>query len=127
MVFFYPIPQILFPDPYVFYYLQGKNTDEKALDEKTKIAADLKGVYDKLRENDEKCANALKAAQARFEAISVGKFSSEEGGKSATLQQQLMDLKANLTNAQTTVKTSDMKLKHNVWSGARHSKSNEST
>jgi len=94
--------------------IKGKNTDEKALDEKSKIATDLKGVYDKLRENDEKCANALKAAQARFEAISVGKFSSEEGGKSATLQQQLMDLKANLTNAQTTVKTSDMKLKHNA-------------
>jgi len=94
--------------------IKGKNTDEKALDEKTKIASDLKSVYDKLRENDENCANALKTAQARFEAISVGKFSSDEGGKSATLQQQLMDLKANLTKAQTTVKTSDMKLKHNA-------------
>ena len=58
---------------------QGKNTDEKALNEKTKIASDLKSVYDKLRENDENCANALKTAQARFEAISVGKFSSDEG------------------------------------------------
>lgn len=88
--------------------------DEKALEDKTKIASDLKSVYDKLRENEEGCASALKNAQARFEAISVGKFSSEEsGGKSATLQQQLMDLKANLTKAQTTVKTSEMKLKHN--------------
>jgi hypothetical protein len=49
------------------------------LNEKTKIASDLKSVYDKLRENDENCANALKTAQARFEAISVGKFSSDEG------------------------------------------------
>ena len=60
-------------------FFQGKNTDEKALNEKTKIASDLKSVYDKLRENDENCANALKTAQARFEAISVGKFSSDEG------------------------------------------------
>ena len=37
----------------------------------------------------------------------------DESGKSATLQQQLMDLKANLTKAQTTIKTSDMKLKKN--------------
>merc|ERR1712141_613475 len=94
--------------------IKGRTTDEKALDDKTKTSNQLKSVYDKLRENDEKCENALKAAQARFEAISVGKFSSEEGGKSATLQQQLMDLKANLTKAQTTVKTSDMKLKHNA-------------
>merc|ERR1712141_911861 len=94
--------------------IKGRTTDEKALDDKTKTSNQLKSVYDKLRKNDEKCENALKAAQARFEAISVGKFSSEEGGKSATLQQQLMDLKANLTKAQTTVKTSDMKLKHNA-------------
>ena len=74
----------------------------------------MKSVYDKLRDNDEKCQTALKAAQERFEAISVGKFSSSEvGGKSATLQQQMMDLKGNLTKAQTTVKTSEMKLKHN--------------
>ena len=72
------------------------------------------GVYDKLRENDQNCAEALKAANERLEAISVGKFSSEEGGKSATLQQQLMDLKSNLTKANTTVQTSQMKLKHNA-------------
>lgn len=94
--------------------IKGRQTDEKALQEKTKIAADLKGVYDQLRQNDEACANALKTAQARLEAISVGKFSSEDGGKSATLQQQMMDLKANLTKATTTVKTSEMKLKHNA-------------
>ncbi len=39
---------------------------------------------------------------------------SEEGGKSATLQQQLIDLKQDLSNAATTVKTSEMKLKHNA-------------
>ena len=38
----------------------------------------------------------------------------DESGKYATLQQQLMDLKANLTKAQTTIKTSDMKLKNNL-------------
>ncbi len=48
--------------------------DQKALDEKSKTADDLKSVYDKLREDDEKCQAALKAAQSRFEAISVGKF-----------------------------------------------------
>ena len=97
--------------------IKGRKTDEKALDEKSKTADELKSVYDKLRENDEKCENALKVAQARYEDISVGKFSSDSGdGKSASLQQQLMDLKGNLTKAQTTVKTSDMKLKHNAES-----------
>lgn len=93
---------------------KGMNTDQKALDEKSKTASELKNVYDELRENDKKCGEALKAAQARYEAISVGKFSSDEGNKSATLQQQIMDLKASVSNAQTTVKTSEMKMKHNA-------------
>jgi hypothetical protein len=55
--------------------IRGMNTDQKAFDDKSKIASDLKAVYDKLREDDETCDSALKAAQARYEAISVGKFS----------------------------------------------------
>ena len=93
--------------------IKGRPSDEKALDEKSKVAEKLKSVYDKLRENDAECEKALKAAQVRFEAISMGKFADEEG-KSATLQQQLMDLKADMTAAVTTVKTSEMKLKHNA-------------
>lgn len=82
------------------------------MDEKSQVAAGLQAMYDKLREEDRVATEALKAAQSRYEAISVGKFSSEDG-KAATLQEQVIKIKADLSNAQTTIKTSDMKLKHN--------------
>lgn len=44
------------------------------MEAKTKIAEGLQDMYDKLRENDEKCQREMKAANERFEAISVGKF-----------------------------------------------------
>ncbi|XP_059091946.1 structural maintenance of chromosomes protein 2-like [Tigriopus californicus] len=91
---------------------KGMNSDKKALDEKSQVAVGLQAMYDKLREEDRVATEALKAAQSRYEAISVGKFSSEDG-KAATLQEQVIKIKADLSNAQTTIKTSDMKLKHN--------------
>ena len=36
-------------------------------------------MYDKLKAEDTKCADALKLAQRRYEAISVGKFLTEDG------------------------------------------------
>jgi structural maintenance of chromosome 2 len=91
---------------------KGMNTDKKALDEKTKEADGLQGMFDKLRGEDEQCTEALKAAQTRFEAISVGKFSSEDG-TAATLQEQIIKLKGDISSAGTTIKTGDMKTKHN--------------
>ena len=63
------------------------NTDKKLLEEKQAIVGKMQEVYDSLKEENRKCAEALKAAQKRYEAISMGKFSDGEG-ESATLQQQ---------------------------------------
>ena len=41
------------------------NTDKKALEEKQKETAGMQEMYDRLREEDRKCTEALKAAQKR--------------------------------------------------------------
>merc|ERR1712018_884226 len=68
------------------------NTDKKALEEKQKETAGMQEMYDRLREEDRKCTEALKAANKRYEAISMGKFD-DGSGEADTLQQQLMKLK----------------------------------
>merc|ERR1711997_248020 len=90
--------------------IRGINSDKKALEEKQKETAGMQEIYDRLREEDKKCTDALKAAQKRYEAISVGQF--DDGtGESNTLQQQLMKLKSDISKALTTIKTSEMKMK----------------
>jgi hypothetical protein len=51
--------------------------DQKALDEKEKQSSGVQALYDKLRKEDETCEAALKTAQHRYEAISMGKFMTE--------------------------------------------------
>lgn len=93
---------------------KGMKTDQKALDDKDKTSEGLQAMFDKLRNKNEECTTALRNAQNRFEAISVGKFSTEDGkGRAATLQEQVIALKSDISNAETTKKTSDMKMKHN--------------
>ena len=93
---------------------KGMNTDRNVLAEKTKISDGLQDMFDKLRGENDTRAKALKDAQTRFEAISVGKFSSDNGkGTSATLQEQVIKLKSDISDAATTEKTSNMKIKHN--------------
>lgn len=82
------------------------------MQEKSKLASGLQDMYDKLREQDQKADADLKAAQARYEAISVGKFSSEDG-KAETLQGQKIKSEADVSEAKTTVKAHSMKIKHN--------------
>ena len=101
----------------VFKDLQRKHTDKRIYfylglinfelnDFKTSI-----DYYNKYLENDKNSFPGL--LNLAIVMQTMGKFADEEG-KSATLQQQLMDLKADMTAAVTTVKTSEMKLKHNA-------------
>merc|ERR1719384_2302640 len=83
--------------------IRGINTDKKALEEKQKETAGMQEMYDRLREEDRKCTEALKAAQKRYEAISVGRFD-DGSGEADTLQQQLMKLKSEISTASTTIK-----------------------
>merc|ERR1719273_1068618 len=71
----------------------------------------MQEMYDTLREEDRRCTEALRAAQKRFEAISMGKFD-DGSGEADTLQQQLMKLKSEISTASTTIKTAEMKMKH---------------
>ena len=63
----------------------------------------MQQVYDKLREEDEKCQSALKAAQDRMQAISLGQFTTETG-ETATLQEQLIKCKAEVIFCNLTIK-----------------------
>ncbi|XP_040571825.2 LOW QUALITY PROTEIN: structural maintenance of chromosomes protein 2-like [Lepeophtheirus salmonis] len=92
---------------------RGMDTDKKALCEKQKINDGLKEVYDVLRDEDERATKALAVAQKRYEAISLGKFCSDDGEEGATLQEQVIKMKGQISDAQTEVATSEMKLKHN--------------
>merc|ERR1719295_1945039 len=102
---------------------EAKEKDKETL----KIDADIKANndakmqedYDSLKEENRKCTEALKAAQKRYEAISMGKFSDGEG-ESATLQQQVMNLKAEMTQASTQIKTAEMKLEHDTQALKKH-------
>jgi len=99
--------------------VKGMNTDKKMLEEKQAIVGKMQEVYDSLKEENRKCTEALKAAQKRYEAISMGKFSDGEG-ESATLQQQVMNLKAEMTQASTQIKTAEMKLEHDTQALKKH-------
>ncbi|QQP49642.1 Structural maintenance of chromosomes protein [Caligus rogercresseyi] len=93
---------------------RGINTDTKALTEKKKINEGLKDVYDVLRNEDDRATKALAAAQKRYEAISLGKFCSANGEEEGTtLQEQVIKLKERISDAQTEIATSEMRLKHN--------------
>ena len=46
--------------------IRGINSDKKALEEKQKETAGMQEIYDRLREEDKKCTEALKAAQKRY-------------------------------------------------------------
>ncbi|CAB4067167.1 SMC2 [Lepeophtheirus salmonis] len=80
---------------------RGMDTDKKALCEKQKINDGLKEVYDVLRDEDERATKALAVAQKRYEAISLGKFCSDDGEEGATLQEQVIKMKGQISDAQT--------------------------
>jgi hypothetical protein len=47
------------------------------LEDKEKKSASMQSLYDNLRQEQERCDEAMKAAQKRFEAISMGNFMTE--------------------------------------------------
>lgn len=85
--------------------------DIKALESKRKESDKLQGTFDKMRAQDQKDNDALVAAEKRLQAISSGMYSAGDG-EDATLQEQLMNTKASITEAKTATKQAEMKLKH---------------
>merc|ERR1719403_773823 len=86
--------------------------DKKTLATKQRDSSGMQEVFDKLREEDDKCKADLEAAQAKYQAASLGETIVEGGGR-ATLQEQVMNIKQKMSKADTEVKAADTKIKHN--------------
>ncbi|XP_013100606.2 structural maintenance of chromosomes protein 2 [Stomoxys calcitrans] len=85
--------------------------DEKSLRSKEAEMAKVKDLFQSLKEADERDALAYEAAKKKFEAVSQG-LSTNEDGQASSLQDQLMHAKQSMSKAETTIKTSDMELRH---------------
>lgn len=87
------------------------NDEEKILHVKEKEFENVESLFKKLKENDEKDSVALMAAQERYQKISSGLLQNENG-ENATLEQQLINAKQYITQAQTELQQSQMSLDH---------------
>ncbi|XP_049545553.1 structural maintenance of chromosomes protein 2 [Anopheles darlingi] len=85
--------------------------DEQALKAKEAEMEQRGATFQTLKDACEADANAFTAAQKRFEAVTAG-LSTNEDGEAATLQDQLMAAKQKAAEAATTIKQSEMELKH---------------
>lgn len=86
--------------------------DKNALESKEKELDKVGGLYQNLKEMDQKDANAVLEAQQKYQKVSAGLLESEDG-ENATLEQQLINAKQNITQAQTELKQCEMTLSHN--------------
>jgi len=86
--------------------------DKNALASKEKELEKVGGLFQKLREMDQKDADAVLEAQQKYQKISTGLLESEDG-ENATLEQQLINVKQNIIQAQTELKQCEMTLNHN--------------
>lgn len=86
--------------------------DKNALNLKEEELEKVGGVFQKLKEMDQKDTEALLKAQEKYQKISAGLLESEDG-KNATLEQQLINAKQSITQAQTELKQCEMMLNHN--------------
>uniref|UniRef100_A0A1B6GEP0 Structural maintenance of chromosomes protein n=1 Tax=Cuerna arida TaxID=1464854 RepID=A0A1B6GEP0_9HEMI len=86
--------------------------DEAALKEKEKILSKAEDVFLQLKKADEEDSKALEAAERKFQAVSSGLLSSDDG-EDATLQDQLMKAKQEVSRLQTETMQCNMQLEHN--------------
>lgn len=85
--------------------------EEKVLKSKEKEFEKVEELYNKLKEQDQNDAQALLNAQEKYQKINSGILVSENG-ESASFD-QLIGIMAQITQAQTEFKQSEMYLKHN--------------
>ncbi|RXG57275.1 Structural maintenance of chromosomes protein 2 [Armadillidium vulgare] len=85
--------------------------DVKALDLKEKEKNKIQNIFDTMREQDKIDQEGLAAAEKRLQDVSSGMFTSEDG-ECGTLQEQLINAKANITSAKTETKQAEMKFQH---------------
>nr|XP_029731204.1 structural maintenance of chromosomes protein 2-like [Aedes albopictus] len=85
--------------------------DENALQKKEAEMQRTGDMFQSLKDADEADAKAFTDAQKRFEAVSAG-LSTNEDGEAATLQDQLMAAKQKAAESATSIKQSEMEVKH---------------
>ncbi|XP_029049101.1 structural maintenance of chromosomes protein 2 isoform X1 [Osmia bicornis bicornis] len=83
--------------------------DENSLTLKQTEYAKVEGLFKNLKEMDEQDCNAVLIAQEKYQKVSSGLLQSEDG-ENATLEQQLITAKQNMTKAQTQHKQCEMTL-----------------
>lgn len=86
--------------------------DENLLETKLKEIEKVGGLFDTLKEQDRLDSEAVVAAQEAYQKISSGLLQCDDGSN-ATLEQQLINAKQNLSQAQTEIKQCEMTLAHN--------------
>ena len=86
--------------------------DENLLTNKLKEIEKVGGLFEKLKEQDRMDSEAVVAAQEAYQKISSGLLQCDDG-TNATLEQQLITAKQNLSQAQTEIKQCEMTLVHN--------------
>ncbi|XP_015189137.1 PREDICTED: structural maintenance of chromosomes protein 2 [Polistes dominula] len=87
------------------------NDEEETLLVKEKEFEKVGSLFKELKENDEKDSVALMAAQENYQKISSGLLQTENG-ENATLEQQLINAKQYVTQAQTELQQLQMNLDH---------------
>jgi structural maintenance of chromosome 2 len=86
--------------------------DENLLENKLKEINKVGGLFEKLKEQDRLDSLALVSAQEAYQKISSGLLQCDDGSN-ATLEQQFINAKKNLSEAQTEIKQCEMTLSHN--------------
>ncbi|XP_003699378.2 structural maintenance of chromosomes 2 [Megachile rotundata] len=86
--------------------------DENAFTLKEAEYAKVEGLFKSLKEMDQKDCEAVLIAQEKYQKISAGLLQSQDG-ENATLEQQIITAKQNMTEAQTQRKQCEMTLSHN--------------
>ncbi|XP_014468337.1 PREDICTED: structural maintenance of chromosomes protein 2 isoform X2 [Dinoponera quadriceps] len=86
--------------------------DRKAFALKEKELEKVGSLFQKLKDMDQKDAEAVLEAQEKYQKISSGLLESEDG-ENATLEQQLISAKQCMIQAQTELKQCEMTLNHN--------------
>lgn len=90
---------------------KGILTDENALKKKQNDMAKVEEMFQKLKDTSENDAKAFEESQKRFEAVSNG-LSTNEDGEAESLQDQLMNARQQNAEATTKITKNEMELKH---------------
>ncbi|KOC65212.1 Structural maintenance of chromosomes protein 2 [Habropoda laboriosa] len=86
--------------------------DQNAFTSKQEEFSKVEELFKNLKEKDEQDSKAVLIAQEKYKKISSGLLESQNG-ENATLEQQLISAKKNVTEAQTQLKQFEMTLNHN--------------